>query len=397
VVSAVGLALATGGLTTMSASAQEKSGKHGKAHKHGRQDPSLSIRGADLGFALQEEVAGTTYRDLRGRRGSPESILADYGANWIRLRVWTNPPEGYSTLGSALRMAKKAARQDMKILLNLHYADFWADPGKQPVPEAWAGQDLATLSETVRRYTRDAVRAFARQGTPVDMVQVGNEVTNGMLHPVGELYPPGQPQRWTEFTTLLKAGIKGAKEGAPWWRQPKIMIHIDRGGDNGGSRWFMDNILSRGVQFDVLGESYYPIWHGSLADLENNLDDLATRYEQDLVVVETAYPWTAGDGDGFPNLWGGTPTLPDQATYPVTPFGQAAFFEELRRIILEVPQDRGLGFFTFEPSWLTVGWEPGAGAPNDNLTQFDWDGNALPSVLAYRPADRRWGDFPPYR
>jgi arabinogalactan endo-1,4-beta-galactosidase len=347
---------------------------------------ALSIRGADNSFTLQEEAAGTTYRDLRGRKGTVERILADNGANYVRLRVWTDPPAGYSTLDSALTLAKRAKRAGMKVLLDLHYSDFWADPGKQPTPAAWQGQDLPTLAETVRRYTRHAVAAFARQGTPVDMVQIGNEVTSGMLFPTGQLYPPEPaPQQWPQFATLLKAGIKGAHEGAPRRQQPRIMIHIDRGGDNGGSQWFFDHILAEGVDFDVIGESYYPIWHGSLADLRANLNDLATRYHKDIVVVETAYPWTTQDGDGYANLWGGTPTLPDQATYPPTVQGQARFFEALRDVLSDVPDGRGLGFFDWEPEWTPgVGWEPGAGNPNDNLTMFDFTGRALPSLRAFR-------------
>jgi arabinogalactan endo-1,4-beta-galactosidase len=370
------LTLASGTVSS-AASAGAHPSEHGK---------SLSVRGADNSFTLQEEAAGTTYRDLRGRKGTVERILADNGANYVRLRVWTNPPQGYSTLDSALTLAKRAKRAGLKVLLDLHYSDFWADPGKQPTPAAWQGQDLPTLAETVRQYTRHAVGAFARQGTPVDMIQIGNEVTSGMLFPTGQLYPENAPQQWPQFATLLKAGIKGAHEGAPRRHQPRIMIHIDRGGDNGGSQWFFDHILAEGVDFDVIGESYYPIWHGSLADLRANLNDLATRYGKDIVVVETAYPWTTEDGDGYPNLWdGSTGPLPDQATYPTTVAGQAAFFEALRDVLRDVPDGRGLGFFDWEPEWTPgVGWEPGAGNPNDNLTMFDFTGRALPSVRAFR-------------
>jgi arabinogalactan endo-1,4-beta-galactosidase len=371
------LALAAGSLTPMSASA------------HPPRDGALSVRGADISFTLQEEAAGSRYRDLNGRPGSVEKIIANNGGNYVRLRVWTDPPKGYSTLDSALVLAKRAKRAGMKVLLDLHYSDFWADPGKQPTPVAWQGQDLPTLAATVRRYTSDAVRAFAKQGTPVDMVQVGNEVTSGMLFPTGQLYPPTGPQQWPQFATLLKAGILGAHQGAPRDHQPRIMIHIDRGGDNGGSRWFVDNILAQGVDFDVLGESYYPIWHGSLADMQANLTDLATRYEKDIVLVETAYPWTTADGDGYPNLWDGSTQLPDQSTYPPTKQGQAAFFEAMRQILLKVPDGRGIGFFDWEPEWIGgVGWEPGAGDPNDNLTMFDFHGNGLPSLRAFRAPQR---------
>ncbi|HZC28050.1 MAG TPA: glycosyl hydrolase 53 family protein [Actinopolymorphaceae bacterium] len=351
---------------------------------------ALGVRGADISFTLQEEAVGNTVRDLQGTVRPIEKIIAAYGGTHVRLRVWTNPPAGYSTLASALALGRRAHQAGLGILLDLHYSDFWADPGKQPTPVAWQGQDLATLSQTVHDYTRDAIAAFARQHTPVDMVQIGNEVTSGMLFPTGELYPTdGRPQQWPAFTTLLKAGVAGALAGAPEDHRPRIMLHIDRGGDNGGSVWFFDHMLEFEVPFDVIGESYYPIWHGSLADLRANLDDLATRYGKDIVVVETAYPWTAADGDGEKNFYPGATPLPDEGTYPATPLGQAAFFEALRQVLLGVPDDRGLGFFDWEPGWLPgVGWEPGAGTPNDNLTMFDFSGRGLPSLRAFRPVSR---------
>jgi arabinogalactan endo-1,4-beta-galactosidase len=369
--------------------------RHSQPHRTetsraGRHRRALAVRGADISFTLQEEAVGNAVRDWRGRVRPIERILAANGATHVRLRVWTDPPPGYSTVESALALGRRAARAGLRILLNLHYSDFWADPGKQPTPVAWRGQDLPTLAETVRRYTRDVVAAFARQGTPVDMVQVGNEVTSGMLHPIGELYPTdGRPQQWPAFTTLLKAGITGARQGAPRGRQPRTMLHIDRGGDNGGSVWFFDHMHEFEVPYDVIGESYYPIWHGSLADLTANLADLAPRYGKDIVVVETSYPWTTANGDGLENFYTGTVPLPDEATYPPTPEGQAEFFERLRRILLDVPDRRGLGFFDWEPGWLPgVGWEPGAGTPNDNLTMFDFGGRSLPSLRAFRAPQR---------
>jgi arabinogalactan endo-1,4-beta-galactosidase len=354
---------------------------------HGRGRRALSVRGADIGFTLQEEAVGNQVRDPLGNVRPIERILESQGATHVRLRVWTNPPAGYSTLDSALELGRRAHKAGLKILLNLHYSDFWADPGKQPTPEAWQGQDLPTLATTVRRYTKHAVAAFAAQGTPVDMVQIGNEVTSGMLHPVGELYPTdGRIQQWEAFTTLLKAGAAGARQGAHDGRPPRIMLHIDRGGDNAGSVWFFDHMLEFEVPFDLIGESYYPIWHGSLGDLEANLGDLATRYDKDIVVVETAYPWTADNGDDLPNFYPGAEPLPDEDAYPATPEGQAAFFEALREVLLGVPNGRGLGFFDWEPGWLPgVGWEPGAGTPNDNLTMWDFNGRALPSLRAFRP------------
>jgi arabinogalactan endo-1,4-beta-galactosidase len=336
-------------------------------------------RGADISFTLQEEAAGKVYRDA-GVVRPIEQILAARGANHVRLRVWNAPPNGYSTLSSALALGRRAQQAGLKILLDLHYSDFWADPGKQPTPAAWAGQNLSTLATTVRNYTRDAVTAFARQGSPVSMVQVGNEITNGMLFPLGQIYR-SDGEHWPEFATLLKAGIAGARDGGA----PLVMVHIDRGGDNGGSRYFYDHITAQGVQYDVIGLSYYPFWHGSLAALRTNLNDLSSRYGKDLALAETSYPWTLGNGDSLGNFITSTSQLPDGSRFPATQAGQAAYFEELRNVLAAVAGGRGAGYFDWEPGWLPgVGWSPGEGNPNDNLTMFDWSGNALPSLRAFR-------------
>jgi len=363
--------------------------EHGGSGGHRAGGP-LSVRGADISFTPQLEAAGIRFSD-RGVVRPVERILADHGANYIRIRVWVNPPPGYSDEAAALALALRAKRAGMKVLLDLHYSDFWADPQHEDTPAAWLGQDLPTLANTVREYTRDIIAKFARQGTPVDMLQVGNEVRNGMLWPVGEIYPPsGGPERWSEFATLLKAGIAGAREGAPRRHQPRIMIHHDQGGNNGAVRYFLDHILAEGVQFDVIGLSYYAMWHGSLADLQSNLNDLATRYDRDLVVVEVQYPWTTANGDQLDNFFWNSNQLPDGDRFPATPAGQAAFYEELRRVIAAVPQRRGLGFFVWEPEWTPgVGWAPGFGTPNDNMTMFTWTGEALPSLAVFRPPPRR--------
>jgi arabinogalactan endo-1,4-beta-galactosidase len=271
------------------------------------------------------------------------------------------------------------------LLLDLHYSDFWADPGHQTIPAAWQGQDLATLATTVREYTRDTIATFARYGAPVDMVQIGNEVTAGMLWPLGQIYLTSTPN-FPDFATLVNAGVQGAREGNPRRHDLKVMLHIDRGGDNGGSVWFFDHVIAAGVtDFDVIGESYYPFWHGPLSALQANLNDLALRYGRDIVVVETAYPWTVADGDDLANSFSDPSQLPDGDSYPPTPQGQAGYFEALRDVLSQVPGGRGVGFFDWEPEWIPgVGWEPGAGNPNDNLTMFDFAGKALPSLRAFR-------------
>lgn len=342
--------------------------------------PALSIRGADISFTLQSERAGARYR-VGGRQLPLERAIAQAGANWVRLRVWVDPPAGYSDLASTITLARRAKAAGHQVLVDLHYSDFWADPAHQTIPARWRGQDLATTAATVRAYTRDTLDALDRAGARADMVQVGNEIHAGMLWPLGQIYRPGRPENFADFATLLRAGVEGARaaRGAP-----RVMIHIDRGGDNEGSRYFYDRILAAGVRFDVIGLSYYPFWHGPLARLDANLTDLAARYRKPLVVVETAYPFTLDNADGLENLISRPDQLPDIARWPATWEGQRAYFRALRDVLVRVG---AAGFFAWEPGWLAgVGWEPGAGNPNDNLTLFNWSGDANPALTeAFRP------------
>src|SRR4051812_48631557 len=212
--------------------------------------------GSDLSFTALEEEAGTVYTD-RGRARPVERIMVNHGSNYVRLRLWVNPPAGYPDLASDLEMARRFHAAGMKIYLDFHYSDFWADPQHEDTPSAWAGRDLPSLAKIVQTYTRRVVAAFGAQGTPVDLVSIGNEVRNGMLWPTGQL--DGSDKQWDAFATLLKAGVAGVKQANP---RAKIMIHYDQGGDNAGSRYFFDHIKAEGVPYDVIGLSYYSFWHG---------------------------------------------------------------------------------------------------------------------------------------
>lgn len=345
----------------------------------------LTVLGHDLSTVQQEEAVGKTFSD-GGKVQPVERIVKRHGATHIRLRLWVDPPIPYNDLPHLLSMATRIKTAKLKLLLDFHYADFWADPGKQPTPQRWQGQDLPTLARTVQDYTQSVIAALANQGTPADIVQIGNEVTNGMLWPQGQIYVNGA-QRWDEFTTLLKAGIAGARAGAPAGQGPRVMVHIDRGGDNPGSRYFFDHIHAQGVSFDLIGLSYYPWWHGALPGLQLNLKDLARVYRKGIVVVETAYPWTFADGDGYPNNVGPGTFL--YTSYKATPKGQLSYLRKLLSVVRSTPGGYGLGVVYWEPAWIPgVGWQPGSGDAWDNLTLFDFKGKSLPGITAYRGAAR---------
>ncbi len=338
---------------------------------------TIPDRGADLSFEPQEEAAGAHFTDA-GAPGSPLSILNDHGINYVRLRLWVNPPAGYSDLASDLAMARRIKAAGDKLYLDIHYSDFWADPQHQEIPAAWQGQDLAQLTTTVQGYTRSVIRAFAAQHTPVDMVSIGNEIRNGILWPVGEV-DWSTDTGWDNLTTLLKAGVAGARAANPAGHKLLVMLHFDEGGNNADSVRFYDHMVSAGVPFDVIGLSYYPFFHGPVTAMRANVDDLATRYGKPIVIAESQYPWTLANGDSDGNFVWNSSFVSDG--YPATPGGQVSFYNDLLSILHQVPNHLGQGLFYWEPEWIPgVGWEPGAGSPNDNLTLFSFTGQALPSV-----------------
>ena len=184
--------------------------------------------GADLSFTPQELAAGATFTD-QGRAGTPVTIMRGAGANYVRMRLWVDPPPGYSDLAADLALARQVHAAGMKVYLDLMYSDFWADPTKQNIPAAWAGEDLGQLTATVNSYTKQVISAFAAQGTPVDLVSIGNEIRNGILWPAGEVNCTGCGG-WASLAQLLKAGVAGARAGNPAGHKLLIMMHYDQGG-----------------------------------------------------------------------------------------------------------------------------------------------------------------------
>jgi arabinogalactan endo-1,4-beta-galactosidase len=270
----------------------------------------------------------------------------------------------------------------MKIYLDIMYSDFWADPQHQDIPAAWQGQDLSQLTATVRSYTQQVVSAFAKQGTPPGLVSIGNEIRNGMLWPVGQV-DPDAGTGYDNLATLLKAGVAGARAGNPPGHRLQIMLHYDQGGNNKLSQAFFQNLVSRGVPFDVIGLSYYPFFHGTISQMRGNVDALAGQFRKPIIIAETQYPWTLANGDSTGDfLWQASQV---STGYPASPGGQLSFATDELSILAQVPDGLGAGLFYWAPEWIPgVGWEPGAGTPNDNLTLFDFQGRALPSIGIFR-------------
>jgi arabinogalactan endo-1,4-beta-galactosidase len=241
------------------------------------------IMGADISFLPQLEAEGRKFYD-NGVQKDAVTILKDHGFNYIRLRIFNNPQadsgyskKGYCGLNDTRKMALRIKDAHMGFLLDFHYSDTWADPGKQFKPAAWKDANFTQLQDSVRAFTKNTLLALKAQGTLPDMVQVGNEISHGMLWPDGKL------KNLDTLAAFIKAGIKGVKDVDG---HIKIMLHIAAGGQNAESRYFIDNMLKRGVKFDIIGESYYPEWHGTPDSLKKNLTDLNTRYKQAVIVAE---------------------------------------------------------------------------------------------------------------
>jgi arabinogalactan endo-1,4-beta-galactosidase len=336
------------------------------------------IKGADISALLEIEENGGVFKE----NGTPKDllqILKDHGINYIRLRIWHTPAQGYNNLDKTLQMASRIKNSGLKLLLDLHYSDTWADPAHQLKPAAWQNLSFYDLKDSVYQYTRQVITALKNQNTLPDIVQIGNEIICGMLWDDGRVCDQfNTPQQWAQLTQLINEGIRGVNESFGIGDSVKIMIHIDRGGDNAGSRWFFDNLFAHNVEFDFIGLSFYPWWHGTLNDLEFNLNDLAQRYSKEIIVVETAYPWTLDWFDNTQNIVGDTSQL--HQGYPATVDGQENFLTDLINIVLNVPDNKGVGLFYWESEWISV---PPSGSPWENLTLFDFTGNLLSSISAF--------------
>ena len=240
--------------------------------------------GADISFLPQIEDQGRRFFE-NGKEKDAIKLLRDHGFNYIRLRIFVNPEnkkgyspdQGYCGLKYTLEMARRIREAGMKLLLDFHYSDYWADPQQQYKPYAWADLDFETLKDSLKTYTMNVLLALKRQGTLPAMIQIGNEINHGILWPDGHISHPDQ------LADLLKAGIEGVEAVDPGL---PVMMHIALGGQNDEAVFWLDNMIARGVRFDIIGLSYYPRWHGTLDDLKSNLINLRKRYNKPLNVVE---------------------------------------------------------------------------------------------------------------
>jgi arabinogalactan endo-1,4-beta-galactosidase len=340
---------------------------------------AVFLAGADLSYQPTLRAAGASYRDGQAPRPLPE-LLRDHGVNLARLRLWHRPAGAEGSLAATLALARECQAAGLRVMLDLHYSDTWADPAHQAPPAAWRDLPAAALADSVRAWTAAALGVFRDAGVPLTLVQLGNEIDAGLLWETGRLPAVGDaadtPRQREAFTTLLRAASEGARAALPPRCGTQLVVHLARGGDIAACRRVLDLLRQGGVDFDVIAVSYYPWWHGDLAALAANLRALHERYGAPVLVAETAYPWTLAWADATHNLVGTSAQL--LAGYPATPAGQAAFAARLRALVTETPG--GLGMVWWAPDAIPA--PGGPGSPVENLALFDFTGAALPALDA---------------
>lgn len=323
--------------------------------------------GVDLSYVNEMEDCGAVYH-VEGDARDPYVIFADYGANLVRVRLWHNPDwTAYSTLDDVMRSLRRAVDLGMATLLDFHYSDTWADPSKQIIPAAWADiTDADALGDTVYQYTYDTLMRLDAAGLMPDMVQVGNEINSEILRPENA---SGYPINWERNAFLINRGIQAVRDaGEMASHAPRVMLHIARPEEVEG--WLLAAERAGVVDFDIIGLSYYVGWSNhTIQTVGGIITQLRYRFNKDVMIVETAYPWTldaASESAG--NILGRDFLAPG---YPATPAGQRQFMTDLTQSVLS---SGGLGVIYWEPAWVSTGcftlW--GQGSHWENATFFDF-------------------------
>lgn len=367
------------------------------------------VKGMDLSTLLELERLGAKYYD-GGEERDILDIMKDYDVDTIRLRIWNDPwgkdhesyGAGENDVPTTLEIAKRVSEKGLGVLMNFHYSDFWADPGKQIKPKAWEGMTVEELTQAVYDFTFDTMELFKKEGVNITMVQVGNELSNGLLWPEGKIDVDAGVGEYDNIAAFVSAGIRAVRKSNP---DIPVMLHLDNGGNNELYRRWFDNYVARGEDFDLIGLSYYPFWHGTMDQLINNMNDMAERYHKDLIIAEVSMGYTMEDYKDYEKLsdserkgYATKPSLVEKIEFPMTKEGQADFMRTLLARLETVAEHRARGFFWWEPAWIPVpgsGWatpasleymhDPGpCGNEWANQALFDYDGNVLPTLEVIR-------------
>ena len=342
--------------------------------------PDDFIMGMDASCVPALEASGVKYYDHAGKQKDVYQILSENGINYIRVRIWNDPfdsnGKGYGggncDIENAVAIGKRATQHGMKLLVNFHYSDFWADPAKQMVPKAWKNMSIDQKCDALYTYTRDCLQKLIDAGIDVGMVQVGNE-TNGVL--CGE--DCKEVNGWKRITQLISSGSKAVREVCP---NALVAVHFSNPEKVGTYEIYSENLAKYQVDYDVFASSYYPFWHGSLENLSALLSKVATTYGKKVMVAETSYAYTAADTDFHANTIGTGIGPVDK--YPFSVQGQA---DLVRDVIDAVAGVGGIGVFYWEGTWISVGGK--THAENSVLWEKYGSGWASSYVAEYDPED----------
>lgn len=328
------------------------------------------LSGADCSHLKFFEDRKIVYKEA-GQTNDMLVILKNHGLNCVRLRLFTSSAaqaraDAYNytnNLAYTVPLAARVKNAGLQLLIDFHYSDTWADPSHQGLPLVWTNLPFAQLIQQMHDYNSNCIAAFNAANAMPDYVQVGNEITGGLLWPVGQVPGENAAAQWSQLGQLMKAAVQGIQDAAGT-NMPKIIVHLDRGGDWNTTKWFFDNLNAQAVPFDIIGESFYPWWHGTLADLDNCLTNAAKRYNKPVIVAETAFPWTN-------SYW-----KTNIAGFSSTVTGQVAYAIALAKVVKNIPNGKGAGIFWWAAEYQR---KNGVNEAGFNTTSFfDAGGNVLP-------------------
>lgn len=343
--------------------------------------PDLSdnfIRGMDASSVLVEENSGVKYYNFDAEEQDVFQTFAEAGVNYIRLRVWNDPYDengngyggGNNDVATAIALGKRATQYGMKVCIDFHYSDFWADPKRQLVPKAWSGLTFEEKSEALYQFTLESLTKLLEAGVDVGMVQIGNEINYGMA---GETASD-------KVIALLKSGSQAVREVSQRQKQDiKIVVHYTRITEPAKLYGLVEKLENNGLDFDVIGLSFYPFWDGSFDNMQKVVSKIIADYGKDVVIAETSYCYTSEDGDGFGNSLLGTTDLVDG--YPASPQGQASI---VRDVVAAANEAGASGVFYWEGAWVPVG---PADTDNSPIWEKYGSGWASSYSAAYDPDD----------
>lgn len=353
--------------------------------------PAGFAMGVDLSYVNQVEDHGGVYRE-NGQQVDPFKVLARHGANTVRLRLWHNPDwvfdlynhsvPLYSGLDDVIKSMERAKEAGMDVLLDFHYSDTWADPGHQDVPRAWRDiTDIQVLADSVYQYTFKVLSRLREKELLPKMIQVGNETNCGMMM---THTPAGFPSlnvcqgHWANFGKVVNAAISAIRDmDALAGHSTQVILHV---ADPKNLNYWMGDVIHKGnvTDFDVMGFSYYHIWHTTVAfnGLGNVVNQVKTNYNRDVMLLETAYPFTTANNDNYPNLYYNQPPV---AGFPYTVEGQRDFMIALTQSMMDAG---AIGVFYWEPAWISSSmvdlW--GTGSSWENCAFFNFSGNVTDVV-----------------